>query len=63
MKFTSSLGSVSNHPIVNVFYDYDDAHVTVILLECNKWIYLGQKMSDSLLNPIQVEEIGVHVDT
>ena len=61
--FTSSLGSVSNLPIANVVYAYDSKDGTVILLECNNSIYLGDKMSDSLMNPIQAEEIGVRVDT
>ena len=62
MVFTSSLGSVSNLPIENVFYAYDALDVTVILLECNNPIYIGQKKSDSLLNPIQAEEVRVCVD-
>ena len=61
--FTSSLGSVSNLPIANVVYAYDAKDGTVILLECNNSIYLGDKMSDSLMNPIQAEEVGVRVDT
>ena len=60
--FTSSLGSVKNLPIANVLYAYDATDGTVILLECNNSIYLGTKMSDSLMNPIQAEEVGVRVD-
>ena len=55
MVFTLYLGSVSNIPIEDVVYAYDSPDGTVLLLECNHLIYIGQKMSDSLLNPIQVE--------
>ena len=61
--FTSYLGPVSNHPIGNVIYENDAPDGTVLLLECNNSIYLGQKMSDSLLKSIQAEEVGAHVDT
>ena len=61
--FTSSLGSVTNLPVANVVYAYDATDGTVILLECNNSIYLGVKMPDSLMNPIQAEEVGVQVDT
>ena len=44
--FTSSLVSVSNIPIANVVYAHDYLYVTVLLLECNNSIYLGQKISD-----------------
>ena len=53
--FTSYLGSVSNISIANFVYAYDSPDGTVLLLEFNYLIYLGQKMSDSLLNPIQEE--------
>ena len=60
--FTTSLGSVSNLPIVNAVYAYDSAEGEVLLLECNNSIYLGDKMDDSLINPIQAEEAGIHID-
>ena len=60
--FTSSLGSVPDLPVVNVLYAYDTNDGTVILLEVNNAIYLGDRMSNSLMNPIQAEEIGVRVD-
>ena len=62
MVFTLYLGSVSNIPIEDIVYAYDSPDGTVLLLECNHLIYIGQKMSDSLLNPIQVEQFDVHVD-
>ena len=61
--FTSTLGSVPNLPVANVLYAYDTTEGTVIVLECNNSIYLGDKMSDSLMNPIQAEEAEVRVDT
>ena len=61
--FTSSLGSMANLPIANVVYAYDALDGTVILLECNNSIYLGDSMTDSLMNPIQAEEVEVRVDT
>ena len=60
--FTSALGTMSNLPIANVVYAFDAPDSTVILLECNNSIYLGDKMDDSLVNPIQAEEAGVHID-
>ena len=33
------------------------------MLKCNNLIYFGQRMSNSLLNPIQAEEVRVRVDT
>ena len=61
--FTSTLGSVPDLPVANVLYAYDTSEGTVILLECNNSIYLGDKMGDSLMNPIQAEEVEVRVDT
>lgn len=60
--FTSTLGALTNLPIANVVYAYDDPGGFVLLLECNNAIYLGDKMDDSLLNPIQNEENGVCID-
>ena len=45
-RFTSPLLSVSNIPIVKIIYVYDAPYGTVLLLECNNSIYLGQKISD-----------------
>ena len=60
--FTSHLGSVPDLPVANVLYAYDTTQGTVILLECNNAIYLEDKMSDSIMNPIQAEEYDVRVD-
>ena len=60
--FTASLGSVSNLPITNMVYAYDSTEGEVLLLECNNSIYLGNKMDDSLINPVQAEEAGIHID-
>ena len=61
--FSSSLGKISNLPIANVLYAYDAPDSSVILLECNNSIYLGDDMDDSLINPIQCEDNGVREDT
>ena len=60
--FTSYLGSVSNIPIANTFYAYDAPDRKFLLFEYDKLIYLVHKFFDSLLNPIQAEEVGVRVD-
>ena len=60
--FTSTLGSISNLPIANVLYAYDAKDGSVIILECNNSIYMGGKMGDSLVNPIQAEEHDVRID-
>ena len=60
--FTSSLGSIPSLPIANVLYAYDASDGTVMILEANNSIYWGDKLEDSLLNPIQAEEQGVNVD-
>ena len=61
--FKSSLESLSNITIADIVYAYDAPDGTVLLLECNNLIYFGHKKSNSLLNPIQSEEVGVRVDT
>jgi hypothetical protein len=61
--FTSSLGKLQHLPIANVVYAYDHPGGYTLLLECNNSIYLGDKMDDSLMNPIQGEENDVWIDT
>ena len=61
--FTSSLGTMTNLPIANVLYAYDTHHGETIIIENYNTIYLGNEMTDSLLNPIQAEENDVRVDT
>ena len=60
--FTSSLGTMNDLPIANVLYAYDTFDGETILLENHNTIYLGDKMDDSLLNPIQSEENDVRID-
>ena len=57
-----SLGKLDNLPIAHVLYAYDHTEGSVILLEHNDVIYLGDNMADSLSNPLQSEEAGVGVD-
>jgi hypothetical protein len=49
-------------PVANVLYAYDAMDGTVLRLESNNAIYMGDKMNDSLLNPIQAEEANVRID-
>ena len=60
--FSPSLGSVPNLPLANVLYAYDSQDGQVYVIECNNSIYLGEDMTDSLVNPIQCEDNNVRVD-
>ena len=60
--FSSSLGKLDNLPYAYVLYAYDHTEGSVILVEHNHTIYVGDNMDDSLSNPIQSEETGVGVD-
>ena len=60
--FSPSLGKLENLPYAHVLYAYDHAGGSVILLEHNNAIYIGNNMNDSLSNPIQSEEAGVRID-
>ena len=60
--FSSSLGKLDNLPVANILYAYYHAKGSVILLEHNNVIYMGDNMVDSLSNPVQSEEAGVGVD-
>ena len=61
--FTIYLCSLVNIPIENVLYSYDAENGKKIILEAKNSIYLFDNMDDSLMNPIQVEEVEVRVDT
>ena len=60
--FSHSLGTMENLPIANVVYAYDFNDGRTVLLENFNAIYLGDSMQDSLVNPIQCEDNGVHID-
>ena len=60
--FSPSLGSLSNLPIVNALYAYDTYDGQTFILENNNAIYLGNQMTDSLINPIQAEDNEVRID-
>ena len=62
MGFSSSLGKLDNLPNAQVLYAYNHEDGSVLLLEHNNTIYLGDAMQDSLSNPLQPEEVGVRVD-
>ena len=61
--FMQELGALTYLPVANVLYAYNTPYGETLILESNNTIYLGEKMEDSLINPIQAEEIGVQVDT
>jgi hypothetical protein len=60
--FSASLGTIRDLPIANVLYAYDTEEGKTFIIECNNSIYLGDRMDDSLVNPIQAEESDVRVD-
>ena len=60
--FTTTLGKMENLPIANVIYAYDTNDGNTILLENFHTIYLGENMTDSLINPIQAEDNDVRID-
>ena len=60
--FSSSLRKLDNLPFAHILYTYDHAEGSVILIEHNNTIYMGENMDDSLSNLIQSEEVGVGVD-
>ena len=60
--FSSLLGKLDNLPYAHVLYAYDYGEGSIILLEHNNAIYMGDNMDDSMSNPIQSEEAGVKVD-
>ena len=57
--FVPSLGTIKGLPIVNVLYADDLQDGSTVILENCRAIYLGDKMNDSLINPLQAEESGV----
>ena len=60
--FTTDICYLDDLPISNFLYNCDSVNGETILLEAKNSIYLCDKMDDSLLNPIQAEEVGVWVD-
>ena len=60
--FSTSLGTLSNLPIANVLYAYDTAQGNTLIIENCNAIYLGEKMDDSLVNPVQCECNDTRVD-
>ena len=62
MAFSSSLGKLENMAYAHVLYAYDHEDRSVLLLEHNNTIYLGDAMQDSLSYPVQSEEISIRMD-
>ena len=57
--FSSELGSLDNLQLAHVLYAYDTEQGETLILENHNAIYMGEKMADSLINPIQCEENNV----
>ena len=53
---------MQNLPIAHVLYAHDALDGSVLILECNNSIYMGEDMVDSLINPIQCEDNNVRVN-
>ena len=62
MGFSPSLGKLENLTYAHVLYVYDQETGSVLLLDHNNTIYLGDAMQDSLSNPVQSDEISIRVD-
>ena len=62
MSFPPSLGKLENLTYAHVLYAYDHEDGSVLLLEHNNTIYLGNAMQDSIFNPIQSETNGIKID-
>ena len=56
------MGSIDNLPIVHVLYAFDKEYVTVVLLEHNNTIYIGDDMIYSLDIPIQCRDNNLRID-
>ena len=60
--FTSSLGSMGAElSMANVLYAYDFEDGEVFILEHNNTIYLDDKLSHSLANPMQSKLNGIQI--
>ena len=60
--FKSTFWYIDSLPITNAFYAFYKEDGTVVLLEHNNTIYMGNNMIDSLANPIQCEDNDVRID-
>ena len=56
------MGSIYNLYIDRVFYGFDKEDRTVVLLEHNNTIYLGDNMINTLTNPIICDDDNVRFD-
>ena len=60
--FFASLPSITNIPLANCSFVYDDEKGKTYILEINNDLYLGEQMNYSLLCPNQCEDNGVTID-
>ena len=58
----STLGYNDNLPIAHSLYAFDQQYGTVVVIEYNNTIYMGDKMINSLDNPIQCKYNDVRID-
>ena len=60
--FTYTLVSIDNLPIAHVLYTFDKDDETVVFIEHNNTIYMGDDMIDPLDKPIHCEDNDVRID-
>ena len=60
--FTSNLVSIDKITISHVLYKFDKKDETVVFIEQNNTIFMGDNMIDSLDKPIGCEDNDVRVD-
>ena len=60
--FSATMGTMDNLRIAHVVYAYDLNDGNTLLLENNNAIYMGDAMTDSLINPLQCEDNQVRID-
>ena len=56
------MGSIDILPISRVLYEFDKEDGTVVFIERNNTIYMGDNIIDYLANPIQCEDNDAIVD-
>ena len=56
------MGSIHNLPVAHVLYAFDKEDGTVVLLEHNNTIYMGDGMINSLANLIQCEDNNARIN-
>ena len=60
--FISTLISIYKLPISYALYEFDKEDRTVVFIEHNNTIYMGDGIINSLANPIKCEDNDVRID-